>query len=52
MVGELGGRSQPANTTIAGGVHMVVSVSDQYERNRACRLIISMPWSQTPARSG
>jgi hypothetical protein len=27
MVGDGGGRSQPANTTVAGGVHMVVSVS-------------------------
>ena len=32
MVGDGGGRSQPANTTIAGGVHMVVSVSGQYAR--------------------
>jgi hypothetical protein len=32
MVGDFGGRSQPADTTIAGGVHMVVSVSGQYAR--------------------
>ena len=30
MVGDFGGRGQPANTTIAGGVHMVVSASGQY----------------------
>jgi hypothetical protein len=37
MVGDFGGRSQHANTTIAGGVHMVVSVSGQYTRSRRAK---------------
>jgi hypothetical protein len=37
MVGDFGGRSQPANTTIAGGVHMVVSVSGQHARCRRAK---------------
>jgi hypothetical protein len=46
MVGDGGGRSQPANTTIVGGVHMVclyqVGTHVAGEPNRTCGLIISM----------
>jgi hypothetical protein len=43
MVGDGGGGSQPVHTTVAGGVHMVVSVlgyprAVAGELNRACRV--------------